>query len=44
LEHGKKIKMVETHIEGIEIDTPEDLAKAQKLWSSNSNKTQKYRI
>ena len=44
LEHGKKIKMVETHVEGIEIDTPEDLAKAQKLWSSNSNKTQKYRI
>lgn len=41
LEHGKKIKMVETHVEGIEIDTPEDLAKAQKLWLSNSDKSPK---
>ncbi len=32
LEYGKKIKMVETNIEGIEIDTPEDLEKAKKLW------------
>ena len=39
LEHGKKIKMVETHVEGIEIDTPEDLAKAQKLWLSDSDKS-----
>ncbi len=31
LEYGKKIKMVETNIEGIEIDTPEDLEKAKKL-------------
>lgn len=32
LEYGKKIKMVETNIEGIEIDTPEDLERAKKLW------------
>ena len=32
LEYGKKIKMVETHIEGVEIDTPEDLERAKKLW------------
>jgi 3-deoxy-manno-octulosonate cytidylyltransferase (CMP-KDO synthetase) len=32
LEHGKKIKMVETHVTGIEIDTPEDLKKAIKAW------------
>lgn len=32
LEYGKKIKMVETNIEGVEIDTPEDLEKAKKLW------------
>ena len=32
LEYGKKIKMVETNVEGVEIDTPEDLAKAKKLW------------
>ena len=32
LEYGKKIKMVETHITGIEIDTPEDLELAKKLW------------
>ena len=30
LEYGKKIKMVETNYMGIEIDTPEDLEKAQK--------------
>ena len=35
LEHGKKIKMVETTVQGIEIDTPEDLEKAQKLWQKN---------
>jgi 3-deoxy-manno-octulosonate cytidylyltransferase (CMP-KDO synthetase) len=34
LEHGKKIKMVESLIEGVEIDTPEDLLKAQKIWTS----------
>lgn len=33
LEHGKKIKMVETTVQGIEIDTPEDLQKAQKILS-----------
>lgn len=32
LEYGKKIKMVETHVTGIEIDTPEDLERARKLW------------
>ena len=30
LEYGKRIKMVETNYMGIEIDTPEDLEKAQK--------------
>ena len=30
LEFGKKIKMVETTIQGIEIDTPEDLINANK--------------
>lgn len=30
LEYGKKIKMVETDFMGIEIDTPEDLIKAQE--------------
>jgi 3-deoxy-manno-octulosonate cytidylyltransferase (CMP-KDO synthetase) len=37
LEHGKKIKMVETTVQGIEIDTPEDLEKAQKLWQKNES-------
>jgi len=32
LEYGKKIKMVETSIEGVEIDTPEDLERAKRLW------------
>lgn len=32
LEYGKKIKMVETAVTGIEIDTPEDLEKAKKIW------------
>ena len=32
LEYGKKIKMVETHVTGIEIDTPDDLAKAKAVW------------
>ncbi|WP_205728964.1 3-deoxy-manno-octulosonate cytidylyltransferase [Flagellimonas onchidii] len=32
LEYGKKIKMVETHVSGIEIDTPEDLERARKVW------------
>ncbi|MGJ8715580.1 MULTISPECIES: 3-deoxy-manno-octulosonate cytidylyltransferase [Maribacter] len=32
LEYGKKIKMVETDVQGIEIDTPEDLKKAQEAW------------
>ncbi|WP_171037075.1 3-deoxy-manno-octulosonate cytidylyltransferase [Maribacter algarum] len=32
LEYGKKIKMVETTVSGIEIDTPEDLQRAQEAW------------
>ncbi len=32
LEYGKKIKMVETEVTGIEIDTPEDLQRANKAW------------
>jgi len=32
LEYGKRIKMVETHVQGVEIDTPEDLERAKKLW------------
>lgn len=32
LEYGKKIKMIETSVSGIEIDTPEDLKRAQKAW------------
>jgi 3-deoxy-manno-octulosonate cytidylyltransferase (CMP-KDO synthetase) len=32
LEYGKRIKMVETTVEGVEIDTPEDLERAKKLW------------
>ncbi len=32
LEYGQKIKMVETDVSGVEIDTPEDLEKAKRLW------------
>lgn len=32
LEYGKRIKMVETVVEGVEIDTPEDLIRANRLW------------
>jgi len=32
LEYSKKIKMVETSVEGVEIDTPEDLERAKKVW------------
>ncbi|ASV31445.1 3-deoxy-manno-octulosonate cytidylyltransferase [Maribacter cobaltidurans] len=32
LEYGKKIKMVETIVTGIEIDTPEDLERAKAAW------------
>jgi 3-deoxy-manno-octulosonate cytidylyltransferase (CMP-KDO synthetase) len=31
LEYGKRIKMVETSIEGVEIDTPQDLERAKQL-------------
>ncbi|HKJ49259.1 MAG TPA: 3-deoxy-manno-octulosonate cytidylyltransferase [Christiangramia sp.] len=33
LEYGKKIKMVETSVKSIGIDTPEDLEKARKIFS-----------
>ena len=33
LEYGRKIKMVETEVNGIEIDTPEDLEKAKEVWN-----------
>ena len=32
LEYGKRIKMVETDVLGVEIDTPEDLEEARRLW------------
>jgi len=32
LEYGKKIKMIETSVLGVEIDTPEDLERAKRLW------------
>ncbi|MFD0836153.1 3-deoxy-manno-octulosonate cytidylyltransferase [Mariniflexile aquimaris] len=32
LEYGKRIKMVKTNVQGVEIDTPEDLERAKKLW------------
>ncbi|WP_274475429.1 3-deoxy-manno-octulosonate cytidylyltransferase [Mangrovimonas aestuarii] len=32
LEYGKRIKMIETDVQGVEIDTPEDLERAKKLW------------
>ncbi|WP_185783895.1 3-deoxy-manno-octulosonate cytidylyltransferase [Croceivirga lutea] len=32
LEYGRKLKMVETEVSGIEIDTPEDLERAIKAW------------
>tara|TARA_B100001564_G_scaffold46670_1_gene33924 strand:+ start:141459 stop:142205 length:747 start_codon:yes stop_codon:yes gene_type:complete len=36
LENGRRIKMVETDIQGIEIDTPADLAKANMIWCSKA--------
>ena len=33
LEHGRTIKMVETPVTGIEIDTPEDLDRANAAWT-----------
>ena len=33
LEYGRKIKMAQTRVTGIEIDTPEDLEKAKKVWT-----------
>ncbi|MBO2545489.1 3-deoxy-manno-octulosonate cytidylyltransferase [Salegentibacter sp. BDJ18] len=34
LEYGKNIKMVETQMQTIGIDTPEDLDKAREIWSN----------
>lgn len=34
LEYGKRIKMVETSVEGVEIDTPQDLERAKQLIKS----------
>ncbi len=39
LEYGKHIKMVETTHEGIEIDTPEDLARAKRLLGVEHDET-----
>ena len=36
LEFGKKIKMVETDVQGVEIDTPEDLQRAKNLLRENN--------
>lgn len=33
LEYGRKIKMVQTDVTGIEIDTPEDLERAKAAWT-----------
>ena len=38
LEYGKKIKMVETNFLGIEIDTPEDLIRADKIFDQIEQK------
>lgn len=35
LEYGKNIKMAETSLQGIGIDTPEDLIKANKIFKNN---------
>lgn len=35
LEYGKNIKMAETSLQGIGIDTPEDLIKANKILKNN---------
>ena len=32
LEYGKRIKMVVTEVQNVEIDTPEDLERAKRLW------------
>lgn len=34
LEYGRRIKMVETDVQGVEIDTPEDLERAKKMWNN----------
>jgi 3-deoxy-manno-octulosonate cytidylyltransferase (CMP-KDO synthetase) len=37
LEHGMKIKMIETYFQGVGIDTPEDLVKANEILANNAN-------
>ncbi|MFH6769396.1 3-deoxy-manno-octulosonate cytidylyltransferase [Gaetbulibacter aquiaggeris] len=32
LEYGRRIKMVESNVDSVEIDTPEDLERARKIW------------
>lgn len=45
LEYGKNIKMAVTDVEGVEIDTPEDLVKANRLMKASEKiaKDNKYR-
>ena len=38
LEYGKHIKMVETSIEGVEIDTPEDLVRAKQILKNDNSR------
>ena len=38
LEYGKRIKMVETSIEGVEIDTPEDLMRAKQILKNENSR------
>jgi len=38
LEYGKRIKMVETSIEGVEIDTPEDLVRAKQILKNDNSR------
>lgn len=39
LEYGKNIKMAVTNVQGIEIDTPEDLVRANKVLKNDQNKS-----
>lgn len=38
LEYGKRIKMVETSVEGVEIDTPEDLERAKRIIENDNRR------
>jgi 3-deoxy-alpha-D-manno-octulosonate 8-oxidase len=37
LEYGKNIKMAETNVQGVGIDTPEDLVKANAILKNKQN-------